>query len=78
MVHSRFSHCAVLLGIREQEHAEKVFGLCFVTAVHVGSSVVCFKGVCKKKKFEGFCGIQGSHIIYRTGRLGVKGVEEDK
>ena len=40
MVHSRFSHCAVLLGIREQR---KVFGLCFVTAVHAGSSVVCFQ-----------------------------------
>ena len=76
VVHSRFSHCAVLLGIREQR---KVFGLCFVTAVHAGSGVVCFQSVwCKKKKFKGFCRIQGSHISYRTGRLGVRGVEEDK
>ena len=78
VVHSRFSHCAVLLGIREQR---KVFGLCFVTAVHAGSSVlvVCFQSVwCKKKKFKEFCRIQGSHNSYRTGRLGVRGVEEDK
>ena len=32
----------------------------------------------KKKKFKEFCRIQGSHISYRTGRLGVRGVEEDK
>ena len=33
---------------------------------------------CKKKKFKEFCRIQGSHIIYRTGKLGVRVVEEDK
>ena len=44
------------------QRAEKVFGLCFVTAVHVGSSVVCFKGVVQEEEEE----IQG--VLWDSGQ----------